>query len=235
MRMSQRSSASNHLLATLSRADYNRFLTRCERVELPFAAVLTEPGERIHHVYFPISGYISLQAPADKRASMEVGLIGNEGMLGIARLLDIDLSPLRAVVAGSGLALRMPARAFTEELGQIPALHQQLNRYLYALMAQFAQSATCARYHNLTARLARWLLMTHDRAESNQFFFTHEFFADILGVRRVGVTVAAGTLQRSKLISYRRGNIEILNRRGLEAVTCNCYATIKATYARFLS
>jgi len=215
--------ANNRLLDCMPRAERQRFLGHCELVELRFAEILCEPGDRIKSVYFPMNSYISLLAPAGDRASLEAGLIGNEGMLGVARILEIDMSPLRAVVAGSGLAMRMTA-----------ALRRQLNRYLYALMAQFAQGGACARYHDVNSRLARWLLTTQDRAHSNHFYFTHEFLASILGVRRVGVTAAAGRLQRDKLINYRRGNIEIVDRRGLEASACECYASIKNTYDRFL-
>ena len=226
--------ASNRLLDCMPRAERQRFLGHCELVELRFAEILCEPGDRIKSVYFPMNSYISLLAPAGERTSLEAGLIGNEGMLGVARILEIDMSPLRAVVAGSGLAMRMTAALFTRELQGSAALRRQLNRYLYALMAQFAQGGACARYHDVNSRLARWLLTTQDRAHSNHFYFTHEFLASILGVRRVGVTAAAGRLQRDKLINYRRGNIEIVDRRGLEASACECYASIKNTYDRFL-
>lgn len=215
-------------------ADRRRFLTHCEPVELRFGTVLFEPGDRIDDVYFPLDSYVSLLALADRRNSLEVGLIGNEGMLGIGRILDIDEFSLRAVVAGSGAAMRMTASTFARELGRSGALQGRLNRYLYALMAQFALSSACARYHDLPARLARWLLMTQDRARSDHFFFTHEFLANMLGVRRVGVTAAAGALQRDKLIRYQRGSIEVLNRPGLQKIACDCYRSLKDTYKRFV-
>jgi CRP-like cAMP-binding protein len=220
----------NRLLAALPRKEYLRLLASCKEVELTFADILCEPGDRIRHVYFPAEGFVSLAAPVNGHGSMEVGLIGNEGMLGIPLILGIDVSPLRALVRGSGAALRVDARSFRRELGQSPALQRGLNRYLYALMAQFAQTVACTRFHVLDARLARWLLMTQDRAHSDVFHLTHEFLADMLGVRRVGVTKAAGVLQRSKLIAYRRGHITILDRRGLESVSCECYRTMKDTY-----
>ncbi|OGA53545.1 MAG: Crp/Fnr family transcriptional regulator [Betaproteobacteria bacterium RIFCSPLOWO2_12_FULL_62_13] len=230
----KRAPAANRLLAALPRNDHQRLLAGCEQVELNFADVLSEPGERIRHVYFPAGSFVSLAAPVDSRAGLEVGLIGNEGMLGIPLILGIDVSPLRALVRGSGAALRMDAVSFRRELGRNLALQRGLNRYLYALMAQFAQTVACTRFHVLDARLARWLLMTHDRAHSDMFHLTHEFLADMLGVRRVGVTKAAGVLQRKKVISYRRGHITILDRSGLEAVSCGCYRTMKETYDRIL-
>jgi len=151
---------SNRILADLPRQDRQRVVAGAERVDLTFADVLCEPGERIEHVYFPANSFISLAAPVDSRASLEVGLIGNEGMLGIPLLLGINVSPQRALVRGSGPALRMTAASFNRELDSSQALRQGLNRYLYALMAQFAQTAACTSFHVLDARLARWLLMT---------------------------------------------------------------------------
>jgi CRP-like cAMP-binding protein len=224
----------NRLLAALPRKDFRRIVSLCDRIELAFADVLFEPGDRIRHVYFPADGFVSLGAPVDGHPSLEVGLIGNEGMLGVPLLLGIDISPLRALVRGSGTALRMDAATFHRELGRCLALRRSLNRYLYALMAQFAQTVACTRFHPLGERLARWLLMTHDRAHSNRFHLTHEFLAEMLGVRRVGVTKAAGVMQRGKLISYRRGHITILDRKGLEGVSCGCYRAMKDTYRDIL-
>jgi CRP-like cAMP-binding protein len=226
--------AANRLLSALPRKDNERVLATCERVELTFAEVLSEPGDRIRHVYFPSEAFVSLAAPADGRGRLEVGLIGNEGMLGIPLILGIDISPLHALVRGSGTALRMDAASFGREFDRSPLLQRGLNRYLYALMAQFAQTVACTRFHTLDARLARWLLMTHDRAHSDEFHLTHEFLAEMLGVRRVGVTKAAGALQRKKLISYKRGHITIVDRGGLEALSCGCYRAMQATYARMV-
>jgi CRP-like cAMP-binding protein len=224
----------NRLLAALPRKDRQRVTVGCEQVELTYADVLCEPGARIQHAYFPADSFISLAAPVDGRASLEVGLIGNEGMLGIPLILGIRVSPYRALVRGSGTALRMTVASFHRELGASLALRRGLNRYLYALMAQFAQTAACTGFHVLESRLARWLLMTHDRAHGNSFHLTHDFLAEMLGVRRVGVTKAAGALQRAKLIGYRRGQITVLDRPGLEATSCDCYRTMKETYDRIL-
>jgi CRP-like cAMP-binding protein len=224
----------NRLLAALPRKDRERFLAACESVDLVFADIICQPGERLEHVYFPLDSTISLVTPIDGFAALEVGMIGNEGMLGITLTLGVDYSPLHALVQGSGRAWRMNAGSFRRELADNAALQRGLKRYLFVLMSQFAQTAACTRFHLLEARLARWLLMTQDRAQSDVFYLTHAFLGHMLGVRRVGVTKAALSLQQRQLISYNRGDITILDRDGLEKASCECYRTDTQTYDRVL-
>jgi len=226
--------AGNLLLRSLPRADRNALIALCEPLSLAQGDVLCEAGERLRHVYFPEVGCIALVVPVDQRVSLEVELVGNEGMAGVSLLLGVDVSPLRMVAQGSGTALRMPAAVFRRELAARRAFHRKLQRYLYVLLVQLAQTAACNRFHVLDARLARWLLMTHDRVHSNQFHLTHEVLAQMLGVRRVGVTNAAGLLQKRQLVRYSRGDITILDRAGLETVSCGCYHAVKDTYDRIL-
>jgi CRP-like cAMP-binding protein len=226
--------ADNLLLATLPAAARRRLTADDPPVNMAISEMLSEAGDRIRHVYFPIDGFISLITPAHGRGQLEIGLVGSEGMLGVPLLLGVDVSPLRAMVQGAGRAWRVDAGALKRELAGNAGLRTSLNRYLYVFLAQLMQAATCTRFHLIEARLARWLLMTRDRAHSNQFRITHEFLALMLGVRRVGVTAAASALQRRKLIRYRRGDIAILDVRGLERAACVCYAIDNQIYARVL-
>jgi len=226
--------AANRLLASLPRPDRLRLLASCEPVELVFAEILAEPGEPIRHAWFPTASFISLTVPMDGRTSLEVGLVGDEGTLGTSLVLGVNVSPLHALVQGAGPALRIGAAALRREIALSASLERLLKRYVYVTMEQLAQTAACTRFHLVEARLARWLLMTRDRAHSNEFRITHEFLAYMLGVRRVGVTRAATSLQNRKLISYNRGHIRILSGRGLEAASCQCYRNDKAAYTRIL-
>ncbi len=231
----QRAPAVNHLLEALPKSDLRRMLARCETVELVFADVLSTPWQQLGYVYFPTRGFISLIMPIDGPASLEVGLVGDEGMFGVPLALGVDVSPVRAVVQGAGSALRMDAGSFRGELGRSPALQRKIAHYAFVRYTQLAQTAACTRFHVVEARLARWLLMTQDRAHATAFHVTQEFLALMLGVRRVGVTKAASSLQQRSLIRYRRGNITVLDRRGLKAASCGCYAADRDSYARILS
>jgi CRP-like cAMP-binding protein len=224
----------NRLIAALPHEDRQHFLDGCERVELVFADILCKAGDTIQYVHFPIGSVISLLAQTDDNFSVEVGMVGNEGMIGIPLVLGVDFSPLHLLVQGAGVAWRMDALSFRRELQLSFALKLELDRYLYVMTTQFAQIATCTRFHMVDARLARWLLMMEDRVNSDKFHVTHEILAHMLGVRRVSVTNVAGSLQRKKLISYSRGEITILDRSGLEAVCCGCYRAGKETYDRVL-
>ena len=224
----------NHLIARLPRKDRLRLLALCESVPLVLAKVLCEPGKPTRHVFFPTEGFISLVAPIDGQPALEVGMVGREGMVGAHLALGVVTAPLHALVQGAGMAWRIGTPAFRAELARSAALQRALNRYLYVLMAQLAASAACLRFHQIGPRLARWLLMTQDRARADQFHVTHEFLSYMLGVRRVGITAAAGLLQRGGLIEYRRGELTVLDRPGLEAAACGCYATDRKAYAELM-
>jgi len=226
--------AKNRLLEALPRQDREQLLARCERVELRSADVLCEPEERIRCVLFPTGSIISLITCADANASLEVGLIGDEGMLGTSLLLGVHVSPQRALVQRAGTAWRIRASAFSRELERSVALRRELGRYLYIVQRQLARTAICTHFHGLDARLARWLLTTSDRVHCDQFYITQGFISSMLGVRRAGVNRAAGLLQDRELIRYSRGQLSILDRRGLQAAACECYAAAKQTYDRIL-
>ena len=224
----------NRLLAGIPKVDYRRLMMRCEPIELVLNDVLSNAGDRIIHVYFPTKSIISLMKHMDTDKDLEVGMIGNEGMLGSTLLLGVDTAPFRAVVQKSGSALRMPAKIFTHELEQSFVFERQLKRYLHVSLSQLVQNAACNRFHVVEERLARLLLMIRDRAQSQDFHVTQEALANMLGVRRVGVTIAAGALQHKNLISYRRGSLKIHDNAGLEAASCSCYQADNETYTRIL-
>ena len=213
----------NHLLQLLSSKDRHILLQYCDVVQLQFADILCEPNQRYRYLYFPLSGFISLVTKLAGHKPLEMGLIGNEGMLGVTLALGVSTAPIQAVVQGKGTAWRIDIADLQKILLICPQLQHVLQQYLYVQMSQLSQSAACAHFHQLSPRLARWLLMSHDRAHSDQFFLTHQFLADMLGVRRSGITVAAGVMQQQQFIRYSRGTITILDRQSLQNMACECY------------
>lgn len=224
----------NHLIELLPGKLRSRLLAICEPVEFAIGEVLSDVGMPTRYVYFPTAGFVSLVTAINGRPTLEVGMVGREGMLGAQLVLGVQASPLHAVVQGSGTAWRIGGLEFSRELVRSSALQRGLNRYVYVTMMQLASAASCLRFHQIGPRLARWLLMTQDRARSDKFHITHEFLAYMLGVRRVGITTAASRLQRDGLIKYRRGEIQVLNRRGLKAAACSCYTADREVYVTVL-
>lgn len=225
----------NRLLAALPKKEYQHLMSDLEQVTLTFGDVLYEPDSLIKHVYFPNNSIISLLSTVEARAMLEVGIVGNDGMAGLSVFMGVNKSRNRALVQGSGTAMRMKAAALRNEVSNGGALNNLLHRYTHSLLTQISQSAACNRFHLVNARLARWLLMTHDRVEGDEFYLTQEFLSHMLGVRREQVTLAASNLQKKRLISYSRGQIKILNRTSLEAVSCACYRVVKEEYDNFLN
>ena len=224
----------NHLIELLPSNSRSRLLAICEPIELAIGEVLEDVGMPTRYVYYPTVGFVSLVTAIKGRPTLEVGMVGREGMLGTQLVLGVEAAPLHAVVQGAGAAWRIGAPEFSKELARNAAMQRDLNRYVYVTMTQLASSASCLRFHQIGPRLARWLLMTQDRAHSDSFHITHEFLAYMLGVRRVGITTAASILQREGLIKYRRGEIQVLNRRGLKAASCSCYAADREAYISVL-
>lgn len=227
--------SANRLLAALPARERNRFLDTTTRVELSFADVLYNQGDRLAHVYFPTTGFISMLTTVDRDSTIEVGMVGNEGMSGFGLLLGGGTSTVCAAVQGAGSALRIDAKSFRRCLKDMPALHQILSRYVLVLMTQLARTAACNRFHVVEQRLARWLLMTRDRAQADSFAVTQKFLAHMLGVRRVGVTAAARILQSRNLIRYSRGHMHIVDGARLQANACRCYSSDLETYAGMMT
>lgn len=226
--------ASNRILASLPVAERNAVLEHCTEAELEFGDIVIEPGQKIRHVYFPTTAFISTTAAVDNSATLEVGLVGFEGVFGTELVLGVETSALRGIVQGAGNALRLPAREFLSLLIACPTLRRVLFRYSHVITTQFAQVAVCSAYHVVEERLARWLLMTHDRAPSHTFYVTHELLAEMLGVRRAGVSIAAAALQSRELIRYSRGRVSVIDRKGLEAASCECYRAALKIYSTTL-
>lgn len=225
----------NRLLAMLPKKEYERLLPGLKRIPLTFGEVLYEPGDTIKQVYFPNDSIVSLLSMTQERSTLEVGMVGNEGFAGLPIFMGVDVSQTRALVQGAGSAMSMTSAVARHEASQPGALHRLLHRYSHSRLTQVSQSVVCNRFHSVDARLARWLLMTSDRLGREEFRLTQDFMSNMLGVRREGVNKAAGALQTAKLIRYTRGVIEILDRRRLEAKSCECYAIIKAESDEYLN
>ena len=225
-------SVPNHLLGALPRKDYQKLLPILEPVKLAFGEILYESHAQIRHVYFPIDCFVSMLTTVDAGRAAEVGLIGSEGMIGVPMALGVAVSPFRAVVQGGGTAMRLKTVDFRRNFSNSPALKREVFLFTHLLMIQIAQTAACNRFHVVTQRMARWILMTRDRVRSNEFRITQEFLALMLGVRRVGVSAAMSVLRERKLIVYRHSTITILDHEGLIAVACMCYKTVRDIYAQ---
>ena len=224
----------NRLLAALPDAEWARWLPQLEPVDLPLGKVLYESGSRLSHVYFPTTSIISLLYVMEDGASAEIAVVGHEGIVGISLFMGGESTPSRAVVQSAGKGFRLNASLMLKEFNRAgPVLHLLL-RYTQALITQMSQTAVCNRHHSLDQQLCRWLLLSLDRLQSNELVMTQELIANMLGVRREGVTEAAGDLQKAGLIRYQRGHITVLDRRRLERRACECYAVVKEEYDRLL-
>jgi len=219
-------STGNLLIDSLSRSLRENLLSHSERVDLGFGQVLCEPAQNLTHAWFPLTSFISLLAPMLGHEAIELGMVGNEGMLGASLVLGTRSAPMRGVVQGSGLGLRVPAGRLCRLLSSSAELRTVLGRSVHANIGQLVQSATCNSFHELEPRLARWLLMSQDRAHSSTLQLTHQFLANMLGVQRSAVTIAAGSLQRKGLINYTRGKVLIVSRTGLEGASCACFTPL---------
>ena len=223
----------NHLLAALPDAEWQRWLPQLEHVEMPLGEVLYESGKALTHVYFPTTSIVSLLYVMENGASAEIAVVGNEGIVGISLFMGGESTPSRAVVQSAGQGYRLRAQAIKDEFKRAPVLHLLL-RYTQALITQMAQTAACNRQHSLDQQLCRWLLLSLDRLHGSELAMTQELIANMIGVRREGVTEAALKLQKAGLIRYARGHITVLDREGLEQRTCECYAVVKKEYDRLL-
>lgn len=229
----------NHLLAALPEEEYAHLLPDLQLVFLPLGEVLYEPGAKMRHVFFPVNAIVALLYVMEDGASAEIAVVGNDGLVGVSLFMGGETTPSRAVVQCAGYAFRLKGPLLMEEFNRSGgrrsgALQQLLLRYTQALITQMSQTAVCNRHHTLDQQFCRWLLVTLDRLSSNELVMTQELIANMLGVRREGITEAAGNVQRAGLIEYRRGHITVLNRAGLEARVCECYAVVKKESARLL-
>ncbi len=224
----------NHLLAALPRAEYERLLPHLELVPLPLGKALYESGDAMSHVFFPTTSIVSLLYVMENGASAEIAVVGNEGIVGIALFMGGETMPNRAVVQSAGDAWRLQGQLLKHEFNRAGVLQHLLLRYTLAMLTQMAQTAVCNRHHSVDQQLCRWLLLSLDRLPSNELSMTQELIANMLGVRREGVTTAAGNLQDAGLISYSRGRITVLDRPGLERRVCECYEVVRKEFSRLL-
>ena len=224
----------NHLLAALPQVERQRWLPQCESVQMPLGQVLYEPGDTLSHAYFPTTSIVSLLYVMENGASAEIAVVGNDGLVGISLFMGGESTPSRAVVQSTGEGIRIPAQLIKDEFNRSGAVMHLLLRYTQALITQMAQTAVCNRHHTLDRQLCRWLLLSLDRLPGNQLVMTQELIANMLGVRREGVTEAAQKLQDAGLIRYARGHITVLDRPALESRSCECYAVVKKEYDRLL-
>lgn len=225
----------NHLLGALGAEEFNRLSVNLEPIDMPLGQVLNEPGEQLKYVYFPVTSIVSMLYLLENGASAEIAIVGNEGILGISLFMGGETTTSRAVVQSAGVGYRLKAKFLKEEFKLNGRLMKLLLRYTQALITQMAQTAVCNRHHSLEQQLCRWLLLSLDRLESNELIMTQELIANMLGVRREGVTEAAGKLQRLEIIQYHRGHITVLDRASLEKQCCECYQVVKNEFNRLLN
>jgi CRP-like cAMP-binding protein len=233
--LSPHSPNQNHLLAALPTAEFERLAARLELVPMPLGEILYEPGRQMQHAYFPTTAIVSLHYVMETGASAETAGVGNEGVVGIALFMGGDTTPSSAVVHTAGHAYRLEGSVLKQEFNRAGLMQRLLLRYTQALITQMTQTAACNRHHSVEQQLCRWLLLTLDRVPSRELIMTQELVARMLGVRREGITEAAGNLQRAGVIRYRRGHIAVLERSGLESRACECYAVVKKELGRLLS
>lgn len=224
----------NHLLAALTEEEYQRLAPNLERIDLTLGASLAESGQTMHHVYFPTDSIVSLLCVMEDGDSTEIAVVGPEGIVGISLFMGGETTPSRAIVQSGGTAYRLKGHLLKDEFYRAGPMQRLMLRYTQALLTQMAQTAVCNRHHSLDEQLCRWLLLSLDRLPTNELLMTQELIANMLGVRREGVTESAGKLQKAGLIAYHRGRITILDRAGLEERVCECYETVKQEYNRLL-
>lgn len=232
--LSKHNPRQNHLLDALLQTEYDRIASDLEYIEMPLGEVIYESGEQLQHVYFPIDSIISMLYVMEDGASAEIAVVGNEGILGISIFMGGETTPSRAVVQSAGYGYKLKAQLLKNEFNRAGPVMRLLLRYTQALITQMSQTAVCNRHHTIEQQLCRWLLLSLDRLASDELSMTQELIANMLGVRREGVTEAAGKLQRAGLIDYRRGRIKVLNRPALEARVCECYQVVKTEFDRLL-